>query len=89
VLGKKKIMKIRRNIYFNIGCILIGLSIIADIVDWNNLINEVKGNGGVGYLIGYHIFFIIGVLLISSSFKISKRIKRHEEIEKIEKIGTK
>jgi NADH:ubiquinone oxidoreductase subunit 6 (subunit J) len=82
-------MKIRKNIYFIIGCILISFSIIADIIDWKNLIDEVKGNGGVGYLIGYHIFFIIGILLISSSFKISKKIKQQEEIEKIDSIGEK
>lgn len=80
-------MKIRSKIYLIIGCILIILSLIVDIIDWNNLIKEVKGDGGVGYLIGYHIFLIIGVLLINKSIKNKKRMKLQETITNIDCIG--
>ena len=83
-------MKSRRIMYLAIGCILIILNLIIDILS----LDEYRSNDtlyGIGYFIGSHILMIIGIVFIRFAYKINRKIKAKDEgmDEEIERIGSK
>jgi hypothetical protein len=84
-------MKTRRNIYYSIGSFLILLNLLVDIVNLPEYFAETETYGfSIGYIIGYHILIILGIVLLLLGSKLNKKIKFSENFDvakSIENIG--
>ncbi len=84
-------MKTRRNIYFIIGTFLIILNLLVDLVNLPDFFAEIESfDFNIGYIIGYHILMIFGIILLRLGYKLNKKIKLTEGFDvdaSIENIG--
>jgi uncharacterized membrane protein len=84
-------MKIRRVVYFILGCLLILLNILVDIVNPDKSpMAEDESAYNIGYFVGSHILIIFGLLFLFWAFRLHKKIKAmpDKELEKnIDDIG--
>jgi uncharacterized protein YebE (UPF0316 family) len=72
-------MKTRRNIYYSIGASLIILNLLVDFVNLSDFLTEIETGGfSIGYIIGYHISMIFGIILLRLGYGLSKKIKLAE-----------
>ncbi|HEX2683962.1 MAG TPA: hypothetical protein VHL77_08510 [Ferruginibacter sp.] len=83
-------MKTRRTLYVIIGSLLLVLNLILDLLD----LSEHKQRGtdtayNVGYILGSHIFAIVGLIFLRLAYKLHKRINavEDEQLDDINNIG--
>jgi hypothetical protein len=82
-------MKTRKNIYYTIGAILVGMNLLVDLFEMRQLLADIE-TSGFAYAIGYHILMIFGFVFLRMGYKLNKKIKLNEDfdVEKsIESIG--
>lgn len=74
-------MKIRRNIYLILGAILILMNCITTLGRLGEIRSQLTDVArGIGYLIGTHIFLIIGLFFLFGAYRVQKKIKRKEQL---------
>jgi uncharacterized membrane protein len=82
-------MKVKKFLYLIVGALFILLNLITDILS----LSEYKSNDAyynIGYFIGSHILFLVGIIFLRLAYKINKKLKSKDNSleEAIEKIGT-
>jgi hypothetical protein len=86
-------LKRRRTIYVVLGCVLIALNLIVDLLNIieGEIVRESQSAGySIGYFIGSHFFLLFGLLLFYRVYKINLRIKElqnHQLNSTIDSIG--
>jgi hypothetical protein len=84
-------MKTRRNIYYGVGFFLIVLNLLVDFVNLPDFFADAETyDFSIGYIIGYHILMIVGIVLLRNRYKLDKKIKLSEGFDveaSIENIG--
>ena len=82
-------MKVKKYVYLIVGALFILLNLLTDILS----LSEYNSNDAfynIGYFLGSHILFLVGIIFLRMAYKINKKLKSKENSleEEIEKIGT-
>ena len=82
-------MKVKKYVYLIVGALFILLNLLTDILS----LSEYNSNDAfynIGYFLGSHILFLVGIIFLRMAYKINKKLKSKENSldEEIEKMGT-
>ena len=82
-------MKFRRNLYRVIGVFLILVNVWVDIVDMPNIMAQISPASGFsfGYLIGSQFLLIIGIVFLTFSHHIKKKLLNKDLEKAVNEIG--
>jgi hypothetical protein len=88
----RKHVRLKSNIYFIIGTILIVINLLVDIADFRHLSAKAFENNSInaGYIIGSQFLLLFGFLFIRIGSRKNKRLqelKKNEIEQSIEEIG--
>ena len=72
-------MKTRRGVYIFVGSLLIIINLLVDLVSFGDYQTENDSSAyNFGYLLGAHIFLIVGLVFLRSAYKVHKKIKNKD-----------
>lgn len=85
-------MKIRRTLYFVLGCICAGLNLLMYFIVLMHPNEQIgvdpkdKGDAAimVGHYFGVNLFTIVGIIFFYAAYRVQKKIKRKEMQEMLE-----